>query len=75
MDDVIVYSNGLYCCSVCVSKKLSLKEVVQEVDLCNPAETLNGWKISEDKTFYSGDENGCDCEDHPETRRHYLLNC
>lgn len=75
MDDVIVYSNGIVCCSVCVSKKLSREEIEQEVELCNPAGTLNGWKISEDKTFNSGQENGCDCEDHSETRRHYLLDC
>ena len=75
MDKLILYSGGLCSSSVCVDKNLSKKEVNKIMNALNPTGISSKWKISKNKTFKTGEKNGCDCDKHPKTRRHYLMNC
>jgi hypothetical protein len=73
MEDVIIYSEGLVCMSVCSS--LSAEETVNRVNEISPPGTNNGkWELSKSENFYQGTPNPCPCERDP-SRKHYLLNC
>jgi hypothetical protein len=75
MDKVIAYSVGLLAASVCADNSLTPQEVEDEFNRTNPAGTTNGWKLSEDTHFRQGATNPCPCDQHPETRKHYLFEC
>ena len=71
---IAVYSNGIFHCSVCVPKDMPREEVERQVNAENPAGTTNGWKICADPTFASGAANPHECERSTE-RLHYLMDC
>jgi hypothetical protein len=71
---VVIYSNGIVHCSVCVEKDLSREEIEAQVNAANPAGTTHGWKIDEEP-FAEGAANPHPCEDAPEERLHYLMVC
>lgn len=75
MDKVIIYSAGTVCCSVCVDKYLSNEEIEQLVNIQLPTGIYSQWVISKDIKFKDGKPHPCQCDQHPETRMHYLLNC
>jgi len=75
MEKVIPYSVGLLAASVCAANELTPEEVEKEFNRINPAGTINGWKISDDTHFKGGATNPCPCDQHPDTRTHYLFNC
>lgn len=73
--DVIIYSKGLFNCSVCAPKDMNIKDVTHAVNLQNPSGTTNGWVLSDDKTFRQGGQMPGPCDKHPDTRIHYLFHC
>lgn len=73
-NQVMIYANGVACCSVCAPKSLTPEQIEAAVNTQNPAGTSNGWRISPDMHFRGGEPNPCDCHDDA-TRRHFLLNC
>lgn len=74
MSDIQVYSEGLFCLSLCAPKDMSREEIERLTNERNIAGTTNGWKISEDTQFKAGQPMPCPCERNPE-RMHWLLNC
>lgn len=74
--EVLVYSNGIVCCSVCAPATMSPTEVASEVNRMHPTGIQSEWALSSDPTFADGKlKNGCPCDSYPEERRHWLLNC
>lgn len=73
-EDIMIYSNGILACSVCVPKKLSKRVIERAVNELNPTMTSTRWKISKDKTFRTGESNPCKCNEEP-GRLHYLMEC
>ncbi len=71
--DFEIYSEGTIHISVCSS--LSPEEIVDRANRDYPSGVTSNWQLSEDKLFASGQPNPCPCEQHPETHKHYLLNC
>lgn len=67
------YAEGICCSSVCTS--LEPKEAERVMNQLYPTGIGSKWKISKDKTFKTGEANGCACEDKPETHKHYLFVC
>jgi hypothetical protein len=68
------YVIGVMYASICTS--LPIEEAVKRMNEEHPAGTLmNSWELCRDKTFRTGQPNPCQCPDHPETHKHYLLNC
>lgn len=72
--EVIVYRNGIVHCSVCTNFK-QRKRITDAVNAQNPTGIGSKWVISNNKTFSSGELNPCPCDQHPETHRHYLMEC
>lgn len=63
---------GLVSLSVCTN--LSIPEMEERANIEAPTGISYGWKLSESKTFATGQTNPCVCEKDP-TRKHYLLHC
>ena len=74
MKKVDIYSTGFLYCSVCADNSLSIEEITAKVNQLNPSGTMNGWCLSKEG-FRSGEANQCECEEYPESRRHYLFSC
>lgn len=72
---VIIYANGLCCCSVCAPIKYTAEMVEQEVNKINPTGIDSKWFVSKDKEFNSGQPNPCPCNDPGSGRQHWLMNC
>lgn len=72
MANVYVYADGPLCCSVCVPKEWNREQVEREVNAAHPCGTENGWAVSKDSTFASGQTNPCECHD-DSMRLHWLL--
>lgn len=72
---VMVYSNGLVHCSVCAPNSMLPDDIVKEVNRLNPSGTTHGWQIADAETFADGTPMPCSCEDDPEHRKHYLMEC
>lgn len=68
-----VYREGLCFMSVCTD--LTPKEAEEYAQLIKPSGTSRGWKISEEKTFRTGEPNPCPCDQHPKSRIHILFDC
>lgn len=66
------YSIGIVHASICTS--LEVDDAVDRMNLEHPTMISSPWSLSDDKTFSSGEANGCDCPDHP-GNKHYLLSC
>jgi len=73
-EELEVYANGIVHCSICtnVEDRIRIEELVNQK---NPTGIQSKWKISEAKTFRSGDPNPCLCEKKPKTHKHYLMVC
>lgn len=67
------YSVGICYASVCSS--LTPEETEARMNTEQPSGTTHGWKLARDATFKAGAPNPCPCHDHPETHKHYLLEC
>lgn len=72
-NNVIVYSNGLVTCSVCVPKNLKRKEIERLVNKQHPTGVDSSWKIDKEN-FMTGEKNPCACNT-DENRMHYLMSC
>lgn len=68
---VIVYKMGLVTASVCAPADMPPEEVAASVT----AQESGSWHISEDKTFRTGEPMPAPCDQLPETRKHWLLEC
>jgi hypothetical protein len=72
--DFFAYSVGLCCASVCTS--LPIAEATRRLNAECPTGISSKWSLSKDKTFRDGkNKNGCPCEDHPKTHKHFLFVC
>ncbi len=74
MDKIICYSVGIVAMSICAEKEISTNQIEKFANTEHPLQILK-WKISKDKCFKSGETNPCNCEQFPNDRKHYLLNC
>lgn len=70
---VLVYRTGLTACSVCAPVTMSPQEVADAVNVTDPTGISSPWKVSAEPAFQSGEPNPCLCDQHPVTRRHYLM--
>ena len=74
--DLFVYAMGLSVCSVCVPEDMPIGKIEELANVQEPTGIDSNWKLSEDKTFTTGEENPCKCDKyHKEKRLHYLLKC
>jgi hypothetical protein len=71
--DFVMYSIGFVHASVC--SNLPPEEVVARANHEHHPGTMNGWTLSADTHFHGGAPNPCPCDRHPETHKHYLLDC
>ena len=69
-NSVYTYAVGLFNCSVCAPKSMSLEEVIRATP---GSGTQHGWRKSSEN-FSGGESNPCQCNDNSE-RLHYLLEC
>lgn len=75
MEKVEVISIGFVYASICVANDITLKEALKIFNNEHPTGISSKWHLSENKKFRSGQLNPCLCDDYPNTRKHYLLNC
>lgn len=75
MKNVIIYSEGICSLSVCVNKNFTVKQITDEINKIHPTGIKSKWSLSKNKTFRTGELNGCECNEHPTKRKHYLFNC
>ncbi|HYF26553.1 MAG TPA: hypothetical protein VD931_12510 [Baekduia sp.] len=75
MDPVIIYSSGIIYTSACADAALTVEEVAAVVNDRSPTGISSPWRLAEAPTFVGGEPNPCPCEQHPDTRRHWLLAC
>ncbi len=66
------YSVGIVSASVCTS--LTVKEATELLNDEHPTGISSKWSLSKDKTFRTGQTNGCNCPDYA-GNKHYLFNC
>jgi hypothetical protein len=52
---------------------MSPQEVADAVNVTDPTGISSPWKVSAEPAFQSGEPNPCLCDQHPVTRRHYLM--
>jgi hypothetical protein len=72
VSEVIVYAEGIFYASVCAPSDMPGEQVAAEVQSERPAGTRNGWQVSDDETFRTGEPMPCACDkDH--RRKHWLL--
>jgi hypothetical protein len=74
-DDIFILAWGLVCMSVCAPKGMDIEEVEKLANSKQPTGISSRWAKSDDPNFATGQPQGCDCDQMPETRRHFLLNC
>lgn len=78
LEDQRIYcigSPGLVCVSVCAPKDTPTEDIEAWVNGECPTGISSAWAISDDAEFAAGQPNPCPCDQEPETRLHYLLNC
>jgi len=77
LEDERIYcinSPGLVCLSVCAPKTVTPEQIETFVNDEHPTGISSPWAISDDD-FADGHPNPCPCDQQPESRLHYLLNC
>ena len=67
---LVVYREGLFNTSVC--SDLAQEEVVARMAR-RISGTTNGWTLSTNDHFATGQPNPCPCDKNPETHTHYLF--
>ena len=72
---VTIYKLGALSCSVCAPKGMSVSDVEAAVNRQRPAGTTHGWRVSKDTHFATGGPNPCPCNQNPDKRMHYLMDC
>lgn len=73
-NDFAIYSIGLCFMSVCASKDLTQKDIMEKANLEHPTGISHAWNIHTDN-FKDGSPNPCPCNQKPETNQHFLLSC
>lgn len=71
---VLVYSEGILRCSVCVADDATSQEIELAVSDLNPTGLAHGWQISKEAVFATGESNPHPCEKEP-GRTHWLMEC
>lgn len=69
-----VYAVGLCYMSVCVLKGIPIESIEAVANAEHPVGPEYRWRHSKAK-FNSGESNPCPCNEFPEQRLHYLLEC
>ena len=72
---VLIMAWGLCEISVCAANDATKEEIERHANRENPTGISSRWEISDDETFSGGEPNPCPCQDHPEERKHWLLDC
>lgn len=68
-----VYAAGIVSASVCTS--LPPEEISVRMNMLYPTGISSNWGLAEEPHFSGGEPNPCQCPDHPDTHKHYLLHC
>jgi hypothetical protein len=74
-ENVCVYSSGLVVCSVCAPSSLTREQVEDATNRLHPTGISSRWTISADPTFYKGGPQPGPCDQSPDERTHYLMEC
>lgn len=72
--DIDMYAEGIGHASVCVPAGQPNFVTVAHLNRVSPPGTAAGWRVSDDRTFATGQPNPCPC-DHDPARKHLLLAC
>lgn len=72
---VTAYAVGICAASVCAAADASPDEIADAINASYPTGISSRWRVSGDPTFASGEPNPCPCNEEPESRRHWLLEC
>ncbi len=72
MDKIEIYCMGPLSCSVCAPKGMEQSEILRQVEVREPSGTSNGWMISDDKIFKTGEPMPNQCEDEG-NRQHWFV--
>jgi hypothetical protein len=72
---VYVYALGLVSCSACAPASMTPEEVAAAVNELEPTGISSPWTVSEDPEFATGQPNPAPCDQEPEARKHYLMDC
>lgn len=67
------YGVGVVAASVCTD--LSIEEATERLNSEYPTGISSAWEPDPAPTFADGTPNPSPCNDHPETRKHYLFHC
>jgi hypothetical protein len=73
--EVVLYDVGLVHCSVCAAVTVPPDEVALRVNMLHPAGGGSLWHISKDDKFADGMQHPRPCDQEPDDRRHWLLDC
>lgn len=74
-DEVTFLAIGLVVASACAPNTMSAEDVERAANRLRPTGIEAGWSVSNVKAFKTGEPNPCPCNDHPNERRHWLLEC
>jgi hypothetical protein len=72
---VYVYGTGLIYTSACAPADMPPGDIEIAVNTQHPTGISSRWAMSDDETFSTGEPNPAPCDQDPEGRHHYLLNC
>lgn len=77
IEELEIYGEGLFRCSVCTNIQ-DLDRIEELVNIKRPTGVDRPWKIIFEP-FAKGnpltEKSGCPCEKHPQTHKHYLMEC
>lgn len=73
--EVRVYACGLMLCSACAPAGMTPEQVAAAVNQEHPTGISSRWKVSSDPEFASGGPNPGPCDQEPDARRHWLMEC
>lgn len=65
---------GICMWSVCALNSLDVDEVMRQANMMSPTGISSRWQLSDDQ-FADGHPNPSPCDQLPESRTHYLLEC
>jgi hypothetical protein len=73
-NNVYTIAAGLVALALCAPKTMHRDLVEEFANTENPTGINSKWTISHEE-FADGQPNGCDCDQEPATRQHWLLHC
>ena len=73
--EVYIYAHGLVACSACAPLAMTPEEIAAAVNAGNPTGISSPWRVSGEPEFAQGQPNPAPCDQEPDVRRHWLMEC